>query len=324
LTAGAGEVKTGAMADTPAPERSPCVNCGAGLLGRFCHACGEKQLGPRDRSLLHYFGGLIEAVLNLEGKLLKTVLTLVRRPGQLTADYWQGRRVPYMKPLPLFLLANVLYFLLASWTGLTAVPFSFIVRKPMNVALIEYKLDVAEGDRAEFRRIAASYARDPRGVLPATEPARTFERYARSYSATAPALSRSLVLIMIAMVTPLLALAELRRRRRFTLVAHLVFATHLMTVFLLAFLATEWFWRLVSTLWRLVRGSGAGLFGNDSLWAVAPLILAVGVYLYQGLQRFYEDGRAAAAAKAVLLVVGISYVFRGYQKLLFFVTLLFT
>jgi hypothetical protein len=314
------------MADTAAPDGSPCVNCGAALAGRYCHVCGEKRLAPGDRSLWHYVGGLVEAMLNLEGKLWKTLRALIARPGLLTAEYWRGRRVAYMKPLPLFLVANLLYFLLASWTGLTAVPFNFIVRDQDDLARVERKLHVAEADRAEFRRIAASYAYKPDTPTATNGVARVFGDYAQRYNATAPALSRSLILVMIAMVTPMLALVELPRRRRFPLVAHLVFATHLMTAFLLVFLATEWFWRLLGKLARLFPGGGAcfGSLMKDSLWTVMPPIVVMAVYLYQGLRRFYEEGRVFAAAKAALLVVGMAAIFLAYQELLFYVTLLAT
>jgi len=89
------------MAD---PTASPvCVNCRVELGGPYCHLCGEKRIGPRELSFRHYLEALVEAIFNVEGKLLKSFRTLIARPGLLTAEYWRGRRICYMRPLSLFL-----------------------------------------------------------------------------------------------------------------------------------------------------------------------------------------------------------------------------
>lgn len=309
------------MADAPEVERPPCVNCGVELAGRHCHLCGEKVIGPGDRSLRHYLGGLIEATLNVEGKLLKTLWALVRRPGLLTAEYWRGRRVPYMKPLHLFLLVNLAYFFLAKWEGLSAVPFRFFLYEPANVALLERKLGIAEADRAELRRAAAEQ-RDSKAPA-ASGPAKALKDYGKKYDATAPTLSHSLIVIVVGMLTAPLALIQARRRRRFPLVAHLVFATHAMTFFLLVFLANEWLWRLL----RWALGGHAWFHevaGRQSPYPLLTFLVPMLLYFYLALRRFYEEGRAIAAGKAVLLTIAIWYVLLTYQKLLFYVTLLFT
>lgn len=310
------------MADADGAERPLCVNCGTELAGRHCHLCGEKVIGAGDRSLRHYLGGLLEATLNLEGKPLRSLWALIRRPGLLTAEYWRGRRVPYMKPLHLFLLINVVYFLLAQWQGLSAVPFRFFLDEPRNVALLERKLGVAEADRSEFRRAAAERRRD--SAAPATTgPAKVLKDYAARYDAAAPTFSHSFILIMAGLLTAPLALIQARRRRRFPLVAHLVFATHLMAFFLLVFLASEWLWRLFD--WALGRFTWArGLASRRSMYPVLTIFAPMLPYLYLALRRFYEEGRAIAAGKAVLLTTALWYVFLTYQKLLFYVTVLFT
>ncbi|HEY0305220.1 MAG TPA: DUF3667 domain-containing protein [Longimicrobiales bacterium] len=51
------------------------------------------------------------AVKRMGGRVYRTVYTLFRHPGRLTADYIVGRRRPYLKPVQVFLTISVLFFL---------------------------------------------------------------------------------------------------------------------------------------------------------------------------------------------------------------------
>lgn len=89
LLARAVEPDTGA-----APTRGPanCLNCGTPLQGAFCHACGQKAHIHRTISgIMH---DLVHGVLHLDGKLWNTLPLLVFKPGRLTREYIEGKRVP--------------------------------------------------------------------------------------------------------------------------------------------------------------------------------------------------------------------------------------
>jgi hypothetical protein len=43
---------------------------------------------------------------------LRTIKMLLARPGQLSLDYVNGRRVRYMKPVQLFMIINLIFFFL--------------------------------------------------------------------------------------------------------------------------------------------------------------------------------------------------------------------
>jgi hypothetical protein len=55
---------------------------------------------------------------HLDNKLVKTVKPLLTRPGQLTLDWIEGRRVPFAKPIQLFVVLNLVFFLLAGRLGI--------------------------------------------------------------------------------------------------------------------------------------------------------------------------------------------------------------
>jgi hypothetical protein len=95
---------------------SDCPNCGAAVSGNFCHECGQETVlhPPSAREFLHEFIGHYVA---LEGKLWKSLLLLLFRPGQLTLEYINGRRVRYIQPLRLYLTFSLIFFAVVKFTG---------------------------------------------------------------------------------------------------------------------------------------------------------------------------------------------------------------
>jgi hypothetical protein len=101
-----------ALQPAPSPEipagRS-CLNCGETLVGKYCSRCGQKDvdLHPTVRELA---SDLVGEIFSLDTRLLRTVVPLVFRPGALTRDYLAGRRVRFVSPLKVYLIAALLFF----------------------------------------------------------------------------------------------------------------------------------------------------------------------------------------------------------------------
>ena len=95
---------------------SDCPNCGAAVSGNFCHQCGQETVlhPPSTREFLHEFIGHYVA---LEGKLWKTMKLLLLRPGQLSLEYMQGRRVRYIQPLRVYLTFSLIFFAVFKFMG---------------------------------------------------------------------------------------------------------------------------------------------------------------------------------------------------------------
>ncbi len=90
-----------------------CLNCGTSLYGPYCSACGQRDIPPypSTRELV------IDAFWELsgwDGRFASTVRALVQRPGMLTREFLEGRRARYLSPLRLYLLASLVYFVLAA------------------------------------------------------------------------------------------------------------------------------------------------------------------------------------------------------------------
>lgn len=94
-----------------------CPNCDSVLQGRFCSTCGQDQ-----RIVPLTFFGMMREVLqeftDVDGRFIKTVATLLIRPGRITKDHLRHRRAGYLPPLRTYLIASViLYFVLGALTA---------------------------------------------------------------------------------------------------------------------------------------------------------------------------------------------------------------
>lgn len=98
---------------TSTPRQNQCPSCGQLLYGRYCSHCGEKLLEPHERSLRHLVGEFVGTLFNIDNKFFKAIRQMLRRPGQLSLDYTQGRRRLYLRPSSLFLILVAIYFLFA-------------------------------------------------------------------------------------------------------------------------------------------------------------------------------------------------------------------
>jgi hypothetical protein len=114
---------------------STCRNCGAGLVGAFCHACG--QAAQVHRSVLHLVEEFFHGLVHFDGKLLHTLPLLVGRPGVLTRRYVQGQRARYVSPLALFLFAVFALFFAASLGG----ELNFAPKQPDGTAPAPMAID---------------------------------------------------------------------------------------------------------------------------------------------------------------------------------------
>ena len=96
----------------PAQPITHCENCGAPLNGEFCSQCGQHAIDYR-RSIFRVLLDAADSFLNWDTKFLHSMNQLLIRPWQLTNDFNAGRRARYVHPLRLYLIASIVFFLLA-------------------------------------------------------------------------------------------------------------------------------------------------------------------------------------------------------------------
>jgi len=86
-----------------------CENCGAPLTGHYCAQCGQAAVDYR-RSFRHVVADVLESFLNWDSKFFTTIALLILKPWRLTNEFLAGKRVCYVNPLRLYLLASILFF----------------------------------------------------------------------------------------------------------------------------------------------------------------------------------------------------------------------
>ncbi len=96
------------------PPLIHCENCGATLTGHYCGQCGQPAIDYR-RSFRHVIVDVLDSFLNWDSKFLTTIGLLLTRPWKPTNEFLAGRRVRYLNPLRLYLLASVAFFFVANY-----------------------------------------------------------------------------------------------------------------------------------------------------------------------------------------------------------------
>ena len=106
------------------PREDQCENCGALLDGPYCSQCGQKA-ADRIVPLWHMVNEALEAVFELDLRVLHTFPKFVFLPGRLTKEYINGRRKRYIRPFRLYLFATFLLFTVLALTtsGGIGLPF---------------------------------------------------------------------------------------------------------------------------------------------------------------------------------------------------------
>lgn len=281
--------------EPPAVGAERCPACGAAVETPYCSSCGEQRASDRHYSLQHLGEELFETLFHADGRAIRTIRTLIARPGALTAAYMRGERKPYVAPLQLFFLANVVFFV---WVGITHVntfstPLRFHVGGMFYSGLAHRMVDA---------RLAARHV--------------TYESYAAIFDHAATLQAKSLIILMVPMLAVVTMLLTLPERRATT--QHVVFALHTMTAVLLLVMA-------VSLALGLIAGgfAHAGFVTRWQLWdqlSALLILIALGAYTHRALRRAYGLSSAGAAARAIAFALAFIPTVILYRAVLFFTT----
>lgn len=90
-----------------------CLNCGQPLLRNenFCSYCGQKNITNK-LSLSSFFNSLFEGFLSYDSRFWNTFLLLLTKPGKVSKDYVEGKRVRFVNPFQLYLNVSIIFFLI--------------------------------------------------------------------------------------------------------------------------------------------------------------------------------------------------------------------
>ena len=98
-------------------EKYTCQNCGNSFSGKICNLCGEKVFHEHHLTTKYFFHQVIDFFYHFESKVLKTIKLNFLKPGFVTKENLNGVRVPYANPVQLYLVVNLIFFLVVSKVG---------------------------------------------------------------------------------------------------------------------------------------------------------------------------------------------------------------
>lgn len=276
-----------------------CPSCGRQVEGTpFCGGCGEQRLGAHDGSLAGLAEQWVETVFHVDGRLWRTLASLWRRPGELTAAHAAGRRRPYIGPFQLFVAVTVAFFLVQLVSGLT------VASLPLESHLEHQSYSAIARDV-----YASALARHGIGADGAAAFAEAFEHRERT-------VAKSLLILLVPLLAAVSALLFLRRRA--PAATHVVLALHFVTA-MMVFLSAA-FPVLALTLLVLARSGVHADFGVvDTLFSWVELT-AIAVWFWFAVPRVFGVRLLARLATVAVLTAAVPYMLYAYRFVVFVVT----
>jgi hypothetical protein len=265
----------------PAEPVVSCANCGRAFDGRFCPACGQavEELRRPFQDLAREF---LRELLGLDARLWRTLVTLFRRPGQLTVDTIEGRRARYVAPLRLYVFAGFVYFTVVALGG--GGPFQPRISVGDEGVLVGFG-----GPRGESIGESPETPVDAEVTLP--DSVSGIERRAREAARDPRAYSRAvygtLSYVHFLLLPVLAGLLEVFYRGRWY-AEHLVFGMHFQSFALLPS-------ALIAAVFGFVPGLDSQGLAARAVTSAWWLILAA--YLYLAMRRVYGGGRRRTLLK---------------------------
>lgn len=110
-----------------------CLNCNFPLRpdDNYCPNCGQEN-NIRNVPARYLIVELFEGFFSFDTKLWNTVKASFTRPGRITLDYLQGKRVRYVPPLKFYLFISFIFFLLLGKLSDHAIDSSKINGAPLS------------------------------------------------------------------------------------------------------------------------------------------------------------------------------------------------
>lgn len=94
-------------------EAKDCLNCGAIVNENFCGVCGQENLELKE-NFFHMMVHVIGDFFHFDSKFFRSIIPLFTKPGFLTRQYIEGKRVSYIHPLRLFFFVTILTVIVAN------------------------------------------------------------------------------------------------------------------------------------------------------------------------------------------------------------------
>ena len=179
--------------EPPQPLTLVCANCHGTLTGEYCAACGQRH-EPHIHTVAHFAGEAFESISHADSRLWRTLWYLLARPGFLTREFFDGKRVRYLPPFRLYLVISVLFFVVVGLPegaaikidvdGVTAKPTERIEKMKETAAELRKDAGPASGALKVAADALERQAEEERAALEADPDAKPRKGLAKSNAIT--------------------------------------------------------------------------------------------------------------------------------------------
>jgi len=261
-----------------------CKSCHNTFTGIYCNLCGEKVLEPSDRSFKKFLSSLLIAVTFADSKFIKTLWLVLKKPGFVSFEFAQGRTVKYLRPISLFFVLNLVYFLFpviqlfnASLNTQLISPFSALIRP-----IVARKMVLEHFDLASFSLV---------------------------YGTKSASLAKLMVMVFVVLASLPLNFLYRKKNRYFT--DHVGYAVELACFNL-----------FINTMVLAVIASigGFGHYLNETVLTVIFITTNLYFLIRSGITFYHETGWRLIL-KSVLMIGLLKVALEVYRLILFFMTM---
>lgn len=280
--------------DSSGYKEHTCKNCGNRFSGIYCNLCGEKVIEPKDRSFRAFLSNILIAITFADNRFLKTLWLILANPGFLSAQYAEGIRVKYMRPLQMLFILNLIYFL-------------FPVLQLFNSSLRTQMYYLAHGNwvrKLVINRLVTENL--------------SLQGFELMYNSKSASLAKLLVVVYVILAALPLNLLFIRKRNRY-FTDHLTLSVELtcFNLFVNAILLSAVLW-LVSHVFEIGHLTWNNFLNDNTLTVI---FIATNLYfVYRAAYTFYSQRGWKRIAKSVAMIIGLFLALEAYRITLFFVT----
>jgi hypothetical protein len=268
-------------------ESNSCLSCGILLQGRFCSNCGEKRIdAKKDFAINKFTEQVIDGFTHFDTKIINTFRALFLKPGLLTFNYIKGIRVKFMKPVQLFIVASVLFYLFmpdsaSFYAGYDQLQYGYEQKGFSPDNPVKYNINRAIVQKAKSKLPAHATVDEIK--------AKANDLYARGIEKTA---ARSKTFLFI--ILPFWAFFAwlLFYRKQSFYVPHVIFAAHVFSFFM-----------LLDMLFLVFYFDIIGIKVVHNSTHLLPFFIWFIVYVILAVKRVYEQTVVNAVWKGLMMVL---------------------
>jgi len=264
-----------------------CINCKTKLVGPYCYHCGEKIVTEKDFTLKILLEQTVDVFTHIDSKIFTAIKFLFTKPGKLSEDYVAGLRKPFMKPFQIFILSNILFFLLLLNVDIFRIPSSDLFNETSingyNIAkIVEQKI---------------------------IETNKTKNEIALIYDLKSAIVAKTYVITFIPLLSLVFALLFIRKKLQIG--KHIVFSTHLFSFFI-----------LIPILWLPIFLFLPELHFDKIYFIRIPLLIIWALYLGIAIKRFYKSTWFYTIVSTLISIAAFVIFIETYRSLISLYSLL--